>query len=137
MPCDGGHQAGILANFRPPEGYSPDDVGVDETAGDRCRALEGSYAMDTVAVPADFDVYHVTPGRDIRASGDRFRHVLRPLGPGTAHFWKTARQSPPARLWALPRLRRCAPTTAPRAVTPVRTVERRCDDGERGEKVPA
>ncbi|TFV32915.1 hypothetical protein E4K10_26910 [Streptomyces sp. T1317-0309] len=53
--------AGILANFRLPEGYSPDDAGVDETAGDRCRALEGSYAMDTVAVPADFDVDHVTP----------------------------------------------------------------------------
>ncbi|WP_220292737.1 hypothetical protein [Streptomyces sp. MBT84] len=46
MPCDGGYQAEILANSGLPEGDCPGDARVDETAGDTCCALEGSYAAD-------------------------------------------------------------------------------------------
>ncbi|MFJ9758690.1 DUF4190 domain-containing protein [Streptomyces sp. NPDC101149] len=71
VPCDGVHQAEIFANFGLPEGDYPGDARVDETAGDKCYALEGSYAMDTWAVPDDVDVYYVTPSRETWASGDR------------------------------------------------------------------
>ncbi|MEU6518185.1 DUF4190 domain-containing protein [Streptomyces sp. NPDC046978] len=71
VPCDGVHQAEIFANFGLPEGDYPGDARVDKTAGDKCYALEGSYAMDTWAVPDDVDVYYVTPSRETWASGDR------------------------------------------------------------------
>ncbi|MFJ9901426.1 DUF4190 domain-containing protein [Streptomyces sp. NPDC101152] len=72
VPCADRHDGEVFADFRM-TGYTayPGDAEVTDTADTRCYALRHAYAMDAWAVPADVDVYYLTPTRQSWRLGDR------------------------------------------------------------------
>jgi hypothetical protein len=71
VPCSGEHDGEVFASFRLGAGRYPGDDSVAGTADERCYGLQDAYAMDGWAVPADVDVYYLTPTEDSWAAGDR------------------------------------------------------------------
>lgn len=71
VPCAGEHQAEAFGNFTLPGGAYPGDDAIARAADDKCYALEGSYAMDSWAIPDDVAVYYFTPTRGSWVHGDR------------------------------------------------------------------
>ncbi|MET8855194.1 MULTISPECIES: DUF4190 domain-containing protein [unclassified Streptomyces] len=71
VPCTGGHDAEVFADFEMPEGdYPGQDAAADE-ADRRCYLLRNTYAMDSWAVPGDVAVYSFTPTAQSWRTGDR------------------------------------------------------------------
>ncbi|MHC3473459.1 DUF4190 domain-containing protein [Streptomyces sp. 7R007] len=72
VPCKGEHDGEVFAEFKL-TGFTsyPGDDRVTEEADSRCYALRYDYAMDGWAVPADVDVYYLTPTEDSWRFGDR------------------------------------------------------------------
>ncbi|WAX78151.1 DUF4190 domain-containing protein [Streptomyces sp. KMM 9044] len=56
VSCEGEHDGEVLGTVRLPDGPSPGDDSLFDTAGERCYGLEDAYAMDGGALPADVDV---------------------------------------------------------------------------------
>ncbi|MGW0992631.1 DUF4190 domain-containing protein [Streptomyces sp. NPDC002523] len=71
VPCTGEHDGEVFASFRLGAGGYPGDESVADTSDRRCYGLQDAYAMDGWAVPADVDVYYLTPTEDSWAAGDR------------------------------------------------------------------
>ncbi|MEU3173410.1 MULTISPECIES: DUF4190 domain-containing protein [unclassified Streptomyces] len=71
VPCEGEHAGEVFGTVRLPDGPYPGDDSLFDTADERCYGLEDAYAMDGWALPADVDVYHLTPSRDSWDYGDR------------------------------------------------------------------
>ncbi|WP_329256730.1 DUF4190 domain-containing protein [Streptomyces sp. NBC_01478] len=71
VPCSGEHDGEVFAVVRMTGGSYPGDKKVTATADDKCYALQDAYAMDGWAVPADVDIYYVTPTSDSWSQGDR------------------------------------------------------------------
>ncbi|MYR44364.1 DUF4190 domain-containing protein [Streptomyces sp. SID5910] len=71
VPCDQEHDGEVFAAFDLPRGSYPGDDEITRTADDRCYALQDAYAMDRWALPADVDVYYLTPTRQSWRMGDR------------------------------------------------------------------
>jgi hypothetical protein len=71
VPCAGEHDGEVFASFDLPGGSYPGDDEVTRSADERCYALDGEYAMDAWALPADVDVYYLTPTRQSWRLGDR------------------------------------------------------------------
>nr|WP_240529840.1 DUF4190 domain-containing protein [Streptomyces mangrovisoli] len=73
VPCAQKHDAEVFAVFKL-TGFGsdyPGDRAVTSVADDKCYAKRDGYAMDTWAVPADVDVYYLTPSPDSWDAGDR------------------------------------------------------------------
>ncbi|MFD6548790.1 DUF4190 domain-containing protein [Streptomyces sp. NPDC058398] len=71
VPCSGGHDAEVFADFTMDEGdYPGDDTLADEADG-RCYLLRNTYAMDSWAVPENVGVYSFTPTSQSWRRGDR------------------------------------------------------------------
>ncbi|MEU3658233.1 DUF4190 domain-containing protein [Streptomyces sp. NPDC032940] len=71
VPCDQEHDGEVFAAFDLPGGSYPGDDEITRSADDRCYALQDAYAMDRWALPADVDVYYLTPTRQSWRMGDR------------------------------------------------------------------
>ncbi|MFF0888569.1 DUF4190 domain-containing protein [Streptomyces sp. NPDC003456] len=71
VPCASGHDGEVFGIATLPGGAHPGDAEIGELAEERCDALQDRYAMDTWAVPADVDVYHLMPSPESRRFGDR------------------------------------------------------------------
>ncbi|MFJ8541457.1 DUF4190 domain-containing protein [Streptomyces sp. NPDC093586] len=71
VPCAEEHDGEVFAAFDLPGGSYPGDVEITRSADDRCYALHDTYAMDRWALPADVDVYYLTPTRQSWRMGDR------------------------------------------------------------------
>ncbi|MFD0223717.1 DUF4190 domain-containing protein [Streptomyces hirsutus] len=71
VPCAGEHDGEVFGVVLLPDGAYPGAADIGRTADDRCYALQDAYAMDGWALPADVDVYHLTPSRDSWRYGDR------------------------------------------------------------------
>jgi PAS domain-containing protein len=71
VPCAGEHDGEVFASFELPDGSYPGDDEVARSADERCYTLDGDYAMDAWALPADVDVYYLTPTRQSWRLGDR------------------------------------------------------------------
>ncbi|MGW3950747.1 DUF4190 domain-containing protein [Streptomyces sp. NPDC004752] len=71
VACAEKHDAEVFASFDLPDGSYPGRKSLDETAGDRCYALQDDYAMDAWAVLDDVDVYYLVPTMESWAVGDR------------------------------------------------------------------
>ncbi|MFH9731181.1 DUF4190 domain-containing protein [Streptomyces sp. NPDC017260] len=71
VPCEEEHDGEVFASFGLPGGAFPGDDTVTRIADDRCYALHDDYAMDTWALPADVDVYYLTPTPQSWRTGDR------------------------------------------------------------------
>ncbi|WP_435847668.1 DUF4190 domain-containing protein [Streptomyces fumanus] len=71
VPCAGEHDGEVFASFDLPGGAYPGDDEITRSADDRCYALDSDYAMDAWALPADVDVYYLTPTRQSWRLGDR------------------------------------------------------------------
>ncbi|MHB9859321.1 DUF4190 domain-containing protein [Streptomyces sp. YIM S03343] len=70
--CDGEHDGEVFGVFTV-RGYSsyPGDTKIGNIADDRCYELQGTYAMDSWALPSNVDIYYFTPTRDSWDTGDR------------------------------------------------------------------
>ncbi|MEU9332467.1 DUF4190 domain-containing protein [Streptomyces sp. NPDC048290] len=80
VPCEDRHEGEVFATFELPDGDFPGDARIEETADERCYALQSSYAMDSWALPENVDVYYLVPIRSSWRLGDRevacfFGHV--------------------------------------------------------------
>ncbi|TDT38122.1 putative regulator of septum formation [Streptomyces sp. BK208] len=71
VPCDEAHDGEVFASFDLPDGRYPGDGEITRAADDRCYALQDAYAMDRWALPADVDVYYLTPTAASWRTGDR------------------------------------------------------------------
>lgn len=71
VPCAQEHDGEVFAAFDLPDGSYPGDAEITRAADDRCYALQDAYAMDRWALPADVDVYYLTPTSDSWRTGDR------------------------------------------------------------------
>ncbi|WUK65552.1 DUF4190 domain-containing protein [Streptomyces coelicoflavus] len=72
VPCAREHDGEVFAVFDLPRGGSyPGDDALTSMADLRCYGLVGEYAMDVWALPADVDVYYLTPTRRSWLSNDR------------------------------------------------------------------
>ncbi|MET8568459.1 DUF4190 domain-containing protein [Streptomyces sp. NPDC004783] len=71
VPCDQEHDGEVFAAFDLPGGAYPGDGEITRSADDRCYGLRDGYAMDRWALPADVDVYYLTPTRESWRAGDR------------------------------------------------------------------
>jgi hypothetical protein len=71
VPCDKEHDGEVFASFELPGGSYPGDTEITRAADDRCYALQDTYAMDRWALPADADVYYLTPTSGSWRTGDR------------------------------------------------------------------
>ncbi|MFC5956881.1 DUF4190 domain-containing protein [Streptomyces pratens] len=71
VPCEGKHDGEVFGVVLLSDGSYPGDESLADTADDRCYALQDAYAMDGWALPADVDVYHLTPSRESWRYGDR------------------------------------------------------------------
>ncbi|GAA4783583.1 DUF4190 domain-containing protein [Streptomyces ziwulingensis] len=71
VPCEGAHDGEVFAAFDLPDGSFPGDGAITRAADDKCYALRGDYAMDAWALPADADVYYLSPTRESWRVGDR------------------------------------------------------------------
>ncbi|MEU2733254.1 DUF4190 domain-containing protein [Streptomyces griseoviridis] len=72
VPCEGEHDAEVFALFTVTGHDSyPGDDRLTEIADTRCYQLRHGYAMDSWAVPAEADVYYLTPTRSSWRIGDR------------------------------------------------------------------
>ncbi|MEU7406178.1 DUF4190 domain-containing protein [Streptomyces sp. NPDC044948] len=71
VPCERRHDGEVFASFELPRGSYPGDEGITRVADDRCYALQDAYAMDRWALPADVDVYYLTPTSASWRAGDR------------------------------------------------------------------
>ncbi|MFK4109301.1 DUF4190 domain-containing protein [Streptomyces sp. NPDC002176] len=70
VPCAGKHEGEVIGTFSLKGSAYPGDQAVDD-AGERCVGLRDAYAMDDWALPADVDVYPVTPTKESWSLGDR------------------------------------------------------------------
>ncbi|MER8012939.1 septum formation family protein [Streptomyces griseoluteus] len=70
VPCASAHEAEVLGTFTLGDGPYPGEEAVRDAA-ERCVDLGDSYAMDAWAVPADVDIFHLTPSRESWLLGDR------------------------------------------------------------------
>ncbi|MFG2604425.1 DUF4190 domain-containing protein [Streptomyces sp. NPDC048514] len=70
VPCAGEHDGEVFASFELTGGRYPGEGTVTRVADERCRGLRDGYAMDAWAVPADVDVYYLTPTAHSWAAGD-------------------------------------------------------------------
>ncbi|MFD4628042.1 DUF4190 domain-containing protein [Streptomyces sp. NPDC058475] len=71
VPCAGGHDAEVFADFKMRGGGYPGDSAITDAADTKCYALQDTYAMDAWAVPGNVDVYYFTPTRQSWRLGDR------------------------------------------------------------------
>jgi Domain of unknown function (DUF4190)/Septum formation len=72
VPCSGEHDAEVFGVFQVTGHFVyPGDTGIGKIADDRCYSLQGTYAMDSWALPSYADVYYLTPTRDSWDAGDR------------------------------------------------------------------
>ncbi|MGC9499953.1 DUF4190 domain-containing protein [Streptomyces sp. WG7] len=71
VPCEEEHDGEVFASFELPGGAFPGEGEVARAADERCYALQDTYAMDRWALPADVDVYHLTPTSQSWRTGDR------------------------------------------------------------------
>ncbi|PPS83709.1 DUF4190 domain-containing protein [Streptomyces sp. MH60] len=71
VPCTQEHDGEVFAAFDLPDGSYPGDAEITRAADDRCYALQDGYAMDRWALPADVDVYYLTPTSGSWRTGDR------------------------------------------------------------------
>ncbi|MES5816770.1 DUF4190 domain-containing protein [Streptomyces sp. RG80] len=71
VPCAGAHHGEVFAVVKLPGGAFPGDSAIEDTADDRCYALQEAYAMDAWAVPKNVDVYYLVPSEDSWSFGDR------------------------------------------------------------------
>ncbi|WP_221347644.1 DUF4190 domain-containing protein [Streptomyces beigongshangae] len=71
VPCEGGHDAEVFANFEMAGGGFPGDDAITDIADDKCYTLRYAYAVDAWAIPHDVDIYYFTPTRDSWSFGDR------------------------------------------------------------------
>ncbi|MET9352199.1 DUF4190 domain-containing protein [Streptomyces sp. NPDC006617] len=71
VPCAREHDGEVFASFDLPDGSYPGDGEITRAADDRCYALQDAYAMDRWALPADVDVYYLTPTSASWRTGDR------------------------------------------------------------------
>ncbi|MEU8732234.1 DUF4190 domain-containing protein [Streptomyces tendae] len=71
VPCTQEHDGEVFAAFDLPDGSYPGDAEITRAADDRCYALQDAYAMDRWALPADVDVYYLTPTSASWRTGDR------------------------------------------------------------------
>ncbi|MFB7657054.1 MULTISPECIES: DUF4190 domain-containing protein [unclassified Streptomyces] len=71
VPCDEEHDGEVFATFELPGGSFPGDAKITRAADDQCYALQDAYAMDRWALPADVDVYYLTPTSESWRTGDR------------------------------------------------------------------
>ncbi|MFF7451912.1 MULTISPECIES: DUF4190 domain-containing protein [unclassified Streptomyces] len=71
VPCAKAHHGEVFAVVKLPGGDFPGDSAIEDTADDRCYALQETYAMDAWAVPEDVDVYYLVPSEDSWSFGDR------------------------------------------------------------------
>ncbi|WP_234373240.1 DUF4190 domain-containing protein [Streptomyces sp. H-KF8] len=71
VPCAGEHDGEVFGVVLLSDGAYPGAESLSDTADDRCYALQDVYAMDGWALPADVDVYHLTPSGESWRSGDR------------------------------------------------------------------
>ncbi|MFE5602302.1 DUF4190 domain-containing protein [Streptomyces coelicoflavus] len=72
VPCAAEHDGEVFAVFALPRGGSyPGDDALTSMADLRCYGLVREYAMDDWALPADVDVYYLTPTRRSWLSNDR------------------------------------------------------------------
>jgi hypothetical protein len=71
VPCEKEHDGEVFAVFDLPGGSYPGDDEITRSADDRCYAFQDTYAMDRWALPADVDVYYLTPTRQSWRAGDR------------------------------------------------------------------
>ncbi|MFJ7770867.1 DUF4190 domain-containing protein [Streptomyces sp. NPDC097107] len=71
VPCGKEHDGEVFAAFELPGGTFPGDGEITRAADERCYALQDTYAMDRWALPADVDVYYLTPTSQSWRTGDR------------------------------------------------------------------
>ncbi|GHB76099.1 membrane protein [Streptomyces viridiviolaceus] len=71
VPCGKEHDGEVFAVFELPGGSYPGDDEITRAADDKCYALQDDYAMDVWALPADVDVYYLTPTPQSWRVGDR------------------------------------------------------------------
>ncbi|MFE1024176.1 DUF4190 domain-containing protein [Streptomyces sp. NPDC058818] len=71
VPCEEEHDGEVFAAFELPGGAFPGDGEITRAADERCYALQDTYAMDRWALPADVDVYYLTPTSQSWRTGDR------------------------------------------------------------------
>ncbi|MFC8872296.1 DUF4190 domain-containing protein [Streptomyces sp. NPDC057148] len=71
VPCAREHDGEVFAAFDLPGGAYPGEAEITRVADERCYALQDSYAMDRWALPADVDVYYLTPTARSWRGGDR------------------------------------------------------------------
>ncbi|MEV5545452.1 DUF4190 domain-containing protein [Streptomyces sp. NPDC052309] len=71
VPCAQEHDGEVFAAFDLPGGRYPGDDEITRVADDKCYALQDDYAMDGWALPADVDVYYLTPTPQSWRLGDR------------------------------------------------------------------
>ncbi|WND35351.1 DUF4190 domain-containing protein [Streptomyces sp. BB1-1-1] len=71
VPCEEEHDGEVFAAFELPGGTFPGDGEITRAADERCYALQDTYAMDRWALPADVDVYYLTPTSQSWRTGDR------------------------------------------------------------------
>ncbi|MGZ3117556.1 DUF4190 domain-containing protein [Streptomyces sp. H62] len=69
--CQEQHDGEVFASFDLPGGAFPGDEEITRSADERCYALQDTYAMDRWALPADVDVYYLTPTSESWRTGDR------------------------------------------------------------------
>lgn len=71
VPCSGGHDAEVFADFEMAEADYPGDDALADEADRRCSLLRNTYAMDSWAVPENVGVYSFTPTSQSWLRGDR------------------------------------------------------------------
>ncbi|WP_392963336.1 DUF4190 domain-containing protein [Streptomyces sp. LN245] len=71
VPCSGGHDAEVFADFEMAEADYPGDDALADEADRRCYLLRNTYAMDSWAVPENVGVYSFTPTSQSWLRGDR------------------------------------------------------------------
>ncbi|WP_406374354.1 DUF4190 domain-containing protein [Streptomyces sp. NBC_00647] len=71
VPCSGGHDAEVFAEFAMGDGDYPGDSALADEADRRCYREQSGYAMDSWAVPDNVDVYSFTPTSQSWRRGDR------------------------------------------------------------------
>jgi hypothetical protein len=71
VPCREEHDGEVFAAFELPGGAFPGDAEITRAADERCYGLQDAYAMDRWALPADVDVYYLTPTAQSWRTGDR------------------------------------------------------------------
>lgn len=71
VPCSGGHDAEVFADFEMSEADYPGDDALADEADRRCSVLRNTYAMDSWAVPENVGVYSFTPTSQSWLRGDR------------------------------------------------------------------